>query len=761
VGSDEERLTALEGQGRYRTLFERNVAGVFRCSFDGRILDCNEAFARIFGCDSRREAIGYLAQDFYFDSADREGFLARLQKERVLINHEFCYKRRDGSPAWVLENVSLVAADGAAPVVIEGTVIDITERKRTEHRMRMYGEIFSHTTEAISVLDPSGHFLEQNAAHRRLLGYPDEELLGQFPTAILGDEAFSRISEELGQRGIYRGEVACRTRSGTELTVDLSVVTVRNERGEAVCHVALKRDITEQKRVLAALRESEERFRSFMNNTPAVAFMRDEQGRYVYVNKAFELLVAKPSVEILGKTAFDLWPQEVARQLAENDSLVLSEGRAMDFSETTRSEEGAERDWLAVKFPFRDKQEKRFVGCVSIDVSERRQLEDQLRQAQKMETVGRLAGGIAHDFNNLLTVVRGYAELLVERLGSDQKLLEFAREIAKAGDRAASLTRQLLAYSRRQVLAPQVVDLNAVIVDMDSMLRRLIGEDIDLVIALGQDLGRIKADSAQLEQVVLNLCVNGRDAMPQGGRLTIETANVALGENFARSHRGAKPGPHVMLAVSDTGGGMDAETQKHIFEPFFTTKGEGKGTGLGLATVYGIVKQSGGYISVRSELGRGATFKVYMPRVEDTPSLPKRAETSRVKLEGSETIMLVEDEEAVRSLIQRVLESKGYKILVASSPEEAVQICDRHEGPIELLLTDVVMPTMSGHHLAEHLGFSRPQMKVLYMSGYTDDAILLRGVLESAAHFIQKPFTPDAIVWKVAEILSSLRETKS
>jgi len=761
VGSDNQERPLPEGRERFRALFEHNVAGVFICAFDGRILDCNDAFARIFGCDSRQETLGRPAQEFYFDPADRAEFLARLQKERVLINHEFCYKRKDGTPAWVIENVRLVAADEPASAMIEGTLIDITDRKRTEARMRMYGEIFAHTTEAISILDPSGHFLEQNAAHRRLLGYPDEELLGQSPNAILGSEVYSRISEELSQKGIYRGEVGCRTRSGTELTVDLSVVTVRNERGEAVCHVALKRDITGQKRVLAALRESEERFRSFMNNTPAVAFMRDEQGRYVYVNKAFEALVGKPAAEIAGKTACDLWPPDIARQLAENDTLVLSEGRAMDFSETTRSEEGAEREWLAVKFPFRDKQGRRFVGCVSIDVTERKQLEDQLRQAQKMETVGRLAGGIAHDFNNLLTVVRGYAELLGERLGSDQKLRDFAQEIVKAGDRAASLTRQLLAYSRRQVLAPQVVDLNAIIANMENMLRRLIGEDIELVTVFSPDLGRVKADPAQLEQVVLNLCVNARDAMPQGGKLTIETANAVLGEDFVRSHRGARPGAQVMLAVSDTGGGMDAETQNHIFEPFFTTKVEGKGTGLGLATVYGIVKQSEGYIAVESKPRKGATFKVYLPRIEDAPIAPKRAETSRLKVEGSETILLVEDEEAVRSLIQRVLESKGYKVLAAASPEEAVQAADGYAGPIDLLLTDVVMPTMSGHRLAEHLAFSRPQMKVLYMSGYTDDKILLGGLLESAAHFIQKPFTPDAMVWKVAEVLSPLRHAQS
>lgn len=376
---DPESRTTLIWEERYRSLFERNVAGIFLCSLDGRILDCNEAFARILGCPSRRKVMEHSAQDFYFDPADRETFLARLQKERVLVNHEFCYRRKDGNPVWVLENVSLLTE--AAPPVVQGTVVDITEAKRAEGHMRMYGKIFAHTAEAILILDPDCRIREQNAAHRRLLGYADDELVGKTPINILGEDVFLRVIEELDRKGNYRGEVSCRTRAGSEMTVELSIVTVRDDRGEVVCHVALKRDITEQKRLLVALRESEDRFRSFMNNSPAVAFMRDEQGRYVYVNKAFEAIVGRPSAEILGKSAFDIWPLEAAREFIDNDRLVLSRGHAIEFSEKTPFPEGTEREWLSVKFPFRDKQENRFVGCMSIDVTERRKLEDLLRQA--------------------------------------------------------------------------------------------------------------------------------------------------------------------------------------------------------------------------------------------------------------------------------------------------------------------------------------------------------------------------------------------
>ena len=329
------------------------------------------------------------------------------------------------------------------------------------------------------------------------------------------------------------------------------------------------------------------------------------------------------------------------------------------------------------------------------------------------------------------------------------------KEIEKAGERAASLTRQLLAFSRKQVLQPQVLDLNRVVSEVDKMLRRLIGADVDLLTVMEPQLWQVKADPGQIEQVLINLAVNARDAMPQGGKLTIETANVYLDENYAHQHIAVKSGPYVMLAVSDTGCGMDAETQKHIFEPFFTTKEAGKGTGLGLSTVYGIVKQSGGHIWVYSEPGQGTTFKIYLPQVDGTPEQPAKNVARGETLRGSETVLLLEDDEVVRRLIADVLEMNGYRVLTATNGSEALLVSERHKGPIHLLMTDVVMPGMSGREAAERLGKSRPKMKVLYMSGYTDEAIVHHGVLDPGVAFLEKPFTPDEVARKVREVLDS------
>ena len=363
------------------------------------------------------------------------------------------------------------------------------------------------------------------------------------------------------------------------------------------------------------------------------------------------------------------------------------------------------------------------------DVTERKVLEEQVRQATKMEAVGRLAGGIAHDFNNLLTIINGYTELLMDKFASDDRMTVYLQEIAQAGERAATLTRQLLAFSRSQVLAPQVLDLNVVVTNLGKMLKRMIGEDIELSTVLDPALGRVKADPGQIEQVMMNLVVNARDAMPQGGHLTIETSNVELDETYARNHVTVKAGPHVMLAVADTGVGMLPETQAHIFEPFFTTKEQGKGTGLGLATVYGIVKQSGGSIWAYSEPGQGSVFKIYLPTVSEGPV----AEQTKMEPDssgGTETILVIEDEVGVRSLINLALASSGYTVLEADSAESALEICARHDGPIHLLLTDVVMPQMSGPRVAEQVAAMRPDIKVLYMSGYTDDSVVRHGVLD-------------------------------
>jgi signal transduction histidine kinase len=390
-----------------------------------------------------------------------------------------------------------------------------------------------------------------------------------------------------------------------------------------------------------------------------------------------------------------------------------------------------------------------------LDITERKQLEEQFHQAQKMEAVGRLAGGVAHDFNNLLTAILGCADLVLETLTAAAPEREEIEEIRKAALRAADLTRQLLAFSRQQVIAPTVLNPNEVVADMDKLLRRLLGEDVELRTVLASDLATVKADPNQLEQVLLNLAVNARDAMPNGGKLTIETQNLELDQEYVRGHLSAQPGPYVMLAVSDTGVGMDAATQARIFEPFFTTKEKGKGTGLGLATVYGIVKQSGGWIWVYSEPGQGTTFKVYLPRVEEAVAPAAPSPPPPMSMRGSETVLVVEDDGTIRNLVQKVLKANGYTVLVAASGGDAEPVAGQHEGPIHLLVTDVVLPGLNGREVARRLTAARPGIRVLYLSGYTDDAIVHHGVLEPGVAFLQKPFALAALSRKVREVLDS------
>ena len=395
---------------------------------------------------------------------------------------------------------------------------------------------------------------------------------------------------------------------------------------------------------------------------------------------------------------------------------------------------------------------------VLVDISGQRELEEQLRQAQKMEAVGLLAGGVAHDFNNLLTIINGYSQLLLNHLGPGDSNRAFAEQIMKAGERAAALTRQLLAFSRRQVMQPRVLELNRLVSGMSTMIERLIGEDIDLRLELAGDLGRVSADPSQVEQVLMNLAINSRDAMPQGGTLIVETANVTLDASYTSRHLSVKPGSYILLAVSDNGAGMDAATQGRLFEPFFTTKGPGRGTGLGLSTVFGIVKQSGGSIAVYSEVGRGTTVKVYLPRIDQPVAL--EAEGRSVKeLRGTETILVVEDDDMVRSLVRETLERSGYRVLDSPGAVEALRLAQSYRPAIHLLITDVVLPKISGREMAAQILRARPDMKLLYMSGYTESAIVATGILTKEVPFLQKPFTPAALAQKVREILQENDKT--
>src|SRR5450631_790850 len=503
------------------------------------------------------------------------------------------------------------------------------------------------------------------------------------------------------------------------------------------------------------LRRSEINFRSLVTHAPYGVCRCDSTGILLDVNPALVAMLGYSSgADLVGRNLANLY-SDSQQWFSLADYLRLLEkfhGLAADWQRKDRTIVSVRLSGRA----FRDEANIIFFELFAEDVTERRGLEQQLRQAQKMEAIGRLAGGIAHDFNNLLMVISGYSEFLLERIGNDPTMRGHAQEIANAAQRATSLTRQLLAFSRKQMLAPMIVDLNSVVTENVKMLTRLIGDDIDLVMVPGPDIGAVQADPGQIEQVIMHLAVNARDAMPQGGKLTIETDNATLDESYARFHAAAAPGEYVMLAISDSGIGMDAETQSHIFEPFFSTKGA-KGTGLGLSTVYGIIKQSGGFIWVYSEPGKGTAFKIYLPRAAaDQEAIVSQPGVPAQKIEkGYETVLLVEDEANLRRLTSDYLRSQGYTVLEAPEGDAAIRVSESYPGPIHLLLTDVIMPGMNGRELATRLSKDRPETRILYMSGYTENAIGHNGTLDAGITLLQKPFTLPDLKSKVRELLDT------
>ena len=751
------------GNMQYRALLEAAPDAMVIVDQSGEIVLLNLQAEKQFGYH-RNELVGQKVTNII-----PKGFAERLiadglrtaadaLAQQIGTGIELIGRRKDKSEFPI--EIMLSPFENAGGILVTAAIRDISVRKASEENLAQmesrYRGLLEAAPDAMVVVNQDGEIVLLNLQAERRFGYRRDELIGQKVKDIIPDGFAERLiadgtrsaAEALAQQIGTGIELTGRRKNGSEFPIEMMLSPLDGVEGILV--TAAIRDITERKRReydlsrLAAVVESSHD--AIVGLTP--------EGIILTWNYGAARIYGYTAGEARGRSIQFLTPEEIP---IEKPSLLekVRRGETLEHYEAVRVRKDGTRIHISLTLsPIKDADGK-VVGISSVarDVTESKNLEEMYRQAQKMEAVGQLAGGVAHDFNNLLGVILGYTGLLLERLEPGDAEFKSISEIQKAGDRAALLTNQLLAFSRKQVLQPKILDLNTVVAGAEKLLQRLIGENIALSVVLDPALGRIEADAGQLAQIIMNLAVNARDAMMSGGKLTIETANVEIDEEGALQLRGTKIGPHVMLTVTDTGCGMDAATKAHMFEPFFTTKEFGKGTGLGLSTVYGIVKQSGGSVWAYSEIGIGTSFKICLPRV--SPTLETVAVSDRFeKIEGgSQTILVVEDEAALLEVTRRSLDAVGYAILVAQNPAEAIRISESHPGPIHLMVTDVIMPGMSGAQLATHLSATRPEMKILYVSGYTDDTIVRHGVLGPGLAFLQKPFSPKTLARKVSEVL--------
>jgi PAS domain S-box-containing protein len=794
--AEEARRRAEE---KFQSLFENALEGIFQTSPEGRFLSANPALARMCGYSSPKDLLESphdLAKAGYVDPMRREEYKRQIEKNGVVENFEYQIWHKDGAKIWISENSRALHDENGRIICYEGTVEDITERKRSELERQVTFEIIS----GINATDNLDELLNRIHLALKKVLYAENCFVALFDSAtemmhfpfLVDQFDLAPPPQKVGRSCtayVYRtgramlipqkvfdqlaaaGEVELvGTPSPSWLGVPLKtpaatigVMVVQHYEDE---NAYTQRDLEflasvggqiayaiERKRAEERVRESDARLRVLMEQLPAVLWTVDRDLRFTSaIGAGLGRLGLKPG-ELVGNSVMSYFETSDRSFLP-----IAAHRRAVAGEPVTFHLEWKGGSYACHAEPMRGSDgELQGAVCMALDVTDRKQLEEQFRQAQKMEAVGRLAGGIAHDFNNLLMVIQGYADLLTDRLPEGDGMRRNAEQIQVASQRATGLTRQLLAFSRKQMLAPKVLNIQSVVGEMEKILRRLIGEDVELSTSADSDLWLVKADRSQIEQVIMNLAVNARDAMPQGGRLTIEACNVELDESFGHAPAMLSPGKYVLLAVTDNGCGMNAETQAHIFEPFYTTKEKGKGTGLGLATVYGIVKQSGGYIWVYSEPGHGTTFKIYLPRIEEESAAAGRdvRPDTRSLQRGSETVLLVEDEKGVRDLAREYLEMIGYTVIDAESGHTALELASMHAGTIDLLMTDVVMPGISGRELADRVVQVRPGIKVLFMSGYTDQAVVHHGILQDNAVLLQKPFTLATLASKLREILAA------
>ena len=750
----------------FKAVFDNSPIAKAITSPEGVWLRVNRALAAMLGYSvAELLATSFVTLTHPDDLAKaREAVRVLVARERESVVVEKRFRARDGGYVWVHVTTQLRRSAEGAPLHFFSYLIDITDRMKSDAALQAsetrYRRLFESAKDGILILDKdTGQIIDVNPFMTELTGYPRADFLGKrlWEIGAFKDAGAARDSfaELLAREYVRYDDLPLKSRDGRKVEVEfVSNVYLVDGRRVIQCNI---RDLTERRRAEADIRLRDRAIQAVTQGILITDAAQDDQP-IIYASPGFERLSGYPAAEVLGRNCRFMQGRDTDPAAVAKLREAVRAGRACSVELLNVRKDGTTFWNLLALSPVLDADGRvaNFIG-VQTDVTERRRLQAQFLQAQKMEAVGRLAGGIAHDFNNVLSVILSYAELIAADLKPDEPLRADIEEIQTAGARAMELTRQLLAFSRQQVLETKVLDLSQVLAKMEKLLDRLLGADITLTMLPSSGLGSVKADPSQIEQVVMNLAVNARDAMPRGGELTIETENVDLDDEYATTHHDVRPGAYVMLAVTDTGVGMDQKTQARIFEPFFTTKELGKGTGLGLATVFGIVKQSGGHIWVYSEPDHGTTFKVYFPRVrgaaDSRPAEAPPTESGRV----SETILLVEDDDQVRVITQNILRRRGYVVLVASNGGEALLACEKHGARIHLLLTDVVLPRMSGRQLAERLAPMRPEMRVLFMSGYTDDAILQHGVLDSGVAFLQKPLTPMALTRKVREVLDAPR----
>jgi two-component system, cell cycle sensor histidine kinase and response regulator CckA len=745
----------LGTEGAYRLVFENAAAGIAITTPSLKFLQANSKACETLGYP-REELLEMNLGDLLSseDSFFRPSGFEDVLVTRETIVQEHLVRRKDG--AQITLEISVWPLRGRRLVVM---FHDVTARREAEdalsEREALARSVVYTAVDGIITADENGVIQSFNPAAERMFGYSADQAIGSNLSILMPSPRREQHDQYIRDYlvggigkviGIGREVMALRN-DGTTFPVELSLSEMRLP-GRRM-FTGILHDSTQRNQAEAALRETNAKLEAVIHTSPLAITSVDAEGKVLGWNAAAERIFGWKAEEVLGQPIPTVPPDQRA-ELLESLARVAQGQTESGVARRRLRKDGSLVDLNIWTSPVRNRNGEVDAFLVILaDVTQRNLLEEQFRRAQKMEAIGRLAGGVAHDFNNILTVITGYGQMALEQVTNDPGLQSSLQEILKASDHASALTGQLLVFSRHSVVNRVVVDLNEVVARLEKMLRRIIGEDVELVTAPQAGLGKVLADAAQMEQVIMNLAVNARDAMPGGGRLTIETLNVELDSWYAETHVGVQEGEYVMLAVSDTGKGVPPEARVRLFEPFFTTKERGKGTGLGLSTVYGIVKQSGGHIWVYSEAGHGATFKVYLPRVtEEQPVQEPVRETAALE-RGAETILLVEDEIGVRALVREVLRQTGYTVLEATDVDDALRICREYAGHIHLLLTDVVMPIMSGRELAERAASIRPELKVLYMSGYTDSVVLHHGVTSRDTQFLQKPFTPKTLASKV------------